>query len=148
MYMPLLTGLRRQIQRCCAQSLSRVRLFVIPGTVACQAPLSMEVLQVRILERVAMTSSREIQRQEREKKKGWVMVQTEQDLIRENKIDPQNLALGGFTLGFLELRINTNFYFFLKVQCSLFDVQKCQRIFSTGKLFLVTILYNTAYCIF
>ena len=37
---------------------SPVRLFVIPWTVACQAPLSMEILQARILEWVAMPSSR------------------------------------------------------------------------------------------
>ena len=35
---------------CCAQSLSRVRLFVTPWTVAHEAPLSMGVLQARILE--------------------------------------------------------------------------------------------------
>ena len=38
--------------------LSCVQLFVIPWTVACQAPLSMEILQPRILEWVAMPSSR------------------------------------------------------------------------------------------
>ena len=42
----------------CAQSLSRVRLFVTPWTVAHQAPLSMGILQARILEWVAMPSSR------------------------------------------------------------------------------------------
>jgi len=40
------------------QSLSRVRLFVTPWTVAHQAPLSMGILQARILEWVAMPSSR------------------------------------------------------------------------------------------
>ena len=35
---------------CCASSLSRVRLFVAPWTVAHQAPLSMGILQARILE--------------------------------------------------------------------------------------------------
>ena len=39
------------------QSLSRVRLFVFPWTVAHQAPLSMGILQARILEWVAMPSS-------------------------------------------------------------------------------------------
>ena len=34
----------------CAYSLSHVRLFVIPWTVACQASLSMGILQARILE--------------------------------------------------------------------------------------------------
>ena len=37
---------------------SRVRLFVIPRTVACQAPLSMGILQARRLERVAIPFSR------------------------------------------------------------------------------------------
>ena len=40
------------------QSLSRVRLFVTPRTAAHQALLSMEILQSRILEWVAMLSSR------------------------------------------------------------------------------------------
>ena len=43
---------------CCAYSFSRVQLFVTPWTVAHQATLSMEILQVRILEWVAMPSSR------------------------------------------------------------------------------------------
>ena len=36
------------------KSLSRVQLFATPWTVACQASLSMGILQVRILEWVAM----------------------------------------------------------------------------------------------
>ena len=43
---------------CCAQSLSCVQPFVTPWTVACQAPLSMGILQARILEWVAMTFPR------------------------------------------------------------------------------------------
>ena len=43
---------------CCAQVLSHVRLFCNPWTVAHQAPLSMGILQARILEWVAMPSSR------------------------------------------------------------------------------------------
>ena len=43
---------------CCSQSLSSIRLFVAPWTGACQAPLSMEILQARILEWVAMPFSR------------------------------------------------------------------------------------------
>ena len=43
---------------CCAWSLTCVQLFVTPWTVACQAPLSMGILQARILEWVAMPSSR------------------------------------------------------------------------------------------
>ena len=39
--------------------LSQVRLFVTPWTVAHQAPLFRGILQARILEWVAMTSSRE-----------------------------------------------------------------------------------------
>jgi len=42
----------------CALSLSRVQFFVTPWTVALQAPLSMGILQARILEWFAMTSSR------------------------------------------------------------------------------------------
>ena len=41
-----------------AQSLSRVQLFETPWTVAYQAPLSIGILQARILEWVAMPSSR------------------------------------------------------------------------------------------
>ena len=43
---------------CCAQSLSRVQFFVIPWTVTHQAPLSIRILQARILKWVAMLSSR------------------------------------------------------------------------------------------
>ena len=40
-----------------AQSLGCVRLFAAPWTIACQAPLSMEALQARMLEWVAVPSS-------------------------------------------------------------------------------------------
>ena len=43
---------------CCAESLSCVQLFVTPWTVACQVPLFMGILQVRILEWIAMPFSR------------------------------------------------------------------------------------------
>ena len=43
---------------CVLSHFSRVGLFVIPWTVACQSPLSMEILQARILEWAAMPSSR------------------------------------------------------------------------------------------
>ena len=39
----------------CAQSLSRVQLFVTPRTVALQAPLSMEFSRQEILEQVAIS---------------------------------------------------------------------------------------------
>ena len=42
----------------CAKSLSHVRLSVTPWTGARQAPLSIGILQARILEWVAMPSSR------------------------------------------------------------------------------------------
>ena len=42
----------------CAYLLSHVWLFATPWTVALQAPLSLEILQARILAWVAMTSSR------------------------------------------------------------------------------------------
>ena len=45
---------------CCAQSLSHVRLFATPWTVAHRAPLSLGTLQGRILEWVSMPSSRGI----------------------------------------------------------------------------------------
>ena len=38
--------------------LSRIQLFVTPWTLACQAPLSMRILQAKILEWVAMPSYR------------------------------------------------------------------------------------------
>ena len=44
---------------CCCSVLSCVQLFETPQTVAHQAPLSMGILQARILEWVAMPSSRE-----------------------------------------------------------------------------------------
>ena len=42
----------------CAKSLSCLWLFVTPWAVACQAPLSMGILQARTLEWVAMSSSK------------------------------------------------------------------------------------------
>ena len=45
-------------QPCCVWWLSRVWLFASPWTVAGQPPLSMEILQARILEWVALPSSR------------------------------------------------------------------------------------------
>ena len=43
---------------CCAWLLSCVQLFVTPWTVAHQAPLSMGILQARILDWVTIPSSR------------------------------------------------------------------------------------------
>ena len=48
----------RRLVTVCAWSLGRVRLFATPWTVAHQAPLSVGILQTRILEWVAKTSSR------------------------------------------------------------------------------------------
>ena len=45
---------------CCVCVLSHVQLFVTPRTVAHQAPLSMETSQARILERVAISSFRDL----------------------------------------------------------------------------------------
>ena len=39
---------------------SHVQLFATPWTIALQAPLSMAILQARIVERVSMSSSRDI----------------------------------------------------------------------------------------
>ena len=44
---------------CMLSHFSSVRLFETQWTVACQAPLSLGILQARILEQVAMPSSRE-----------------------------------------------------------------------------------------
>ena len=43
---------------CCSQSFSHVQLFATSWTVAHQAPLFMGILQARILEQVAIPSSR------------------------------------------------------------------------------------------
>ena len=43
---------------CCAWSLSHVQLFATPWTIACRTSLSMGILQARMLEWVAMPSSR------------------------------------------------------------------------------------------
>ena len=51
-------SLHKQNVLCCADSLSHIWLFVTPWTVARQSPLSKRILQARILERVAMPSSR------------------------------------------------------------------------------------------
>ena len=45
------------VEYCAVQSLICVRLLATPWTVACQAPLFMGILQVRILEWVAVLSS-------------------------------------------------------------------------------------------
>ena len=56
----LVVLLRQQVKRSslCAQSLTHVWLFDTPWTAAHQAPLSLGILQARILEWVAMPSSR------------------------------------------------------------------------------------------
>ena len=46
------------IKGACCAVLNPVRLFAPPWTVACQAPLSMGILQVRIQEWLAIPSSR------------------------------------------------------------------------------------------
>ena len=62
-HMPQLESLMLQLKIphatvLCAQSLSPVQLFATPWTAARQAPLSMGILQARILEWVAMPFSR------------------------------------------------------------------------------------------
>ena len=54
----IITALLIDSQFSSVQSLCCVQLFVTPWTVARQAPLSMRILQARILEWVAMPSSR------------------------------------------------------------------------------------------
>ena len=58
MITPLWLAGRRRFWTVIPGSLSHVWLFETPWTVACQDPLSMGILQARILECVAMTSSR------------------------------------------------------------------------------------------
>ena len=48
---------KEKYHMCGAQLLSLVQLFATPQTVASQAPLSMEILQARTLEWVAMPSA-------------------------------------------------------------------------------------------
>ena len=50
--------LPKMLCACVLTCFSRVQLFETPWTVACQAPLSMGILQARVLEWVAMPSSR------------------------------------------------------------------------------------------
>ena len=50
--------LRCKVKQIYCVGFSHVQLFVTQWTVACQAPLSMGILQARILEQVAMPSSR------------------------------------------------------------------------------------------
>ena len=49
---------KEKYHMCGAQLLSLVQLFATPQTVASQAPLSMEILQARTLEWIAMPFSR------------------------------------------------------------------------------------------
>ena len=56
-YLHTLIGMISSVM-CCAQSLSCVQLFVTPWTRAHQAPLSMGIIQAKILEWVAIPSSR------------------------------------------------------------------------------------------
>ena len=56
---------RQDLERGCVLShFSRMQLFAILWTAACQAPLSLGILQARILEWVAMPSSRRTQKRE------------------------------------------------------------------------------------
>ena len=54
----LLPVLQWNAMLCCAELLGHIQLFATPRTVALQAPLSVGILQARILEWVAMSSSR------------------------------------------------------------------------------------------
>ena len=49
---------KKKREESCAESLSHLRLFATPHTVACQAPLFMGILEARILEWFAMPPSR------------------------------------------------------------------------------------------
>ena len=50
--------LKQNYHACMLSCFSHVRLFATPWTVACQAPLSMRILQARVLEQVVISFSR------------------------------------------------------------------------------------------
>ena len=79
----------------CAQSLSCVRLFETLWTVARQAPLSMGILQARILEWVVMSSSRE---SSRPRDRTQLSHTAGRSLPSEPPGKPKNTRVGGLSL--------------------------------------------------
>ena len=79
---------------CCALSLNHVQLFATPWTIAHQAPLSMRILQGRILEWVSMPSSR-ASSQPRDQTQGSNPGLL---LCREPPGKPRNTGVGGLSL--------------------------------------------------
>ena len=81
------------------KSFSRVRLLVTPWTVACQAPPSMEFLQARILEWVAISFSR---RSSQPRDRIQVShtagrnLRAQQDRHQDRHYDPPDLSCNGF----------------------------------------------------
>ena len=80
---------------CCAKSLSRVQLFVTPWTVTHQAPLSMGILQARILEWVAMPSCRDLPNPEIKPRSPALQADS---LPSELPGKPKNTGVGGLSL--------------------------------------------------
>ena len=86
--------------------ISCVQLFGTPWTVACQAPLSMGILQTRILKCVAMSSSRGYSQL-----RGQIQVSLlqEDSLSSESLGKPKNTGVGGlFLLQGIFLSQNSN----------------------------------------
>ena len=75
--------------------LSRVQLFAIPRTVTHQAPLYMEILQARILEWVAMPSSRDLPNPGTEPRSPTLQAVS---LLTEPPGKPQNTGMGRLSL--------------------------------------------------
>ena len=79
----------------CAQLLSCVLLFVTPWTAACQAPLSMGILQARILEWAAMPSCKDFPNSGIEPRSPTLQVDS---LPSEPPGKPKNTGVGGLSL--------------------------------------------------
>ena len=75
--------------------LSRVQLFPIPWTVAHQAPLYIKILQARILEWVAMPSSRDLPNPGTEPSSPTLQAVS---LLTESPRKPQNTGMGRLSL--------------------------------------------------
>ena len=77
------------------KSLNHVRLFETPWTVARQAPLSMGILQARILEWVAMLSSRDLPNPGIQHRSPVLQANS---LLSESPSKPKNTGVGSLSL--------------------------------------------------
>ena len=85
------------VEHCAVQSLICVRLLATPWTVACQAPLFMGILQVRILEWVAVLSSWGFS-QFRDQTQVSPTLRVADSLQPEPPRKPKNTGMGGLSL--------------------------------------------------